>query len=86
MPIENEGVSPRLPGEAHKNEIYQLDKLNSPSHLAQLERTRQMVIKVLKEYCGPEEISLEEVREMLDKKLPGVSLSDLVIEEREQSY
>ena len=73
MTIEYEGVSPGT------------SKLDSPSHLAQLERTRQIALEALKDYSGPE-ISLEEVREMLDTELQGVSLGDLVIEERRQSY
>ncbi len=63
--------------------------LNSRSHLRKIEKARIDAVRALAPYAGPyaeQPISLEEVRNLLDRALPpGFSISDDVIRERYSS-
>ena len=62
-----------------------MNKLNSKSSLKKVAAATKLAHEALKHYGEPT-MSLEELRAVLNKQLKGVSLSDLVIQDREAGW
>ena len=62
-----------------------MDKLDSKRQLNKVAKARKMVDKALRKYGEPT-MSLAELRAALDRELQGVSLSELIIKDREASW
>ena len=62
-----------------------MDALDSKTYLGKVARTRKLADKVLKLY-GPATVPLDKLRESMDRELAEVSLSDLILKEREVGW
>ena len=62
-----------------------MSELNSKRNLGKVARATKLAKKALEKYGEPT-MSLAELRETLDEQLKGISLSDLIIEEREKGW
>lgn len=60
-------------------------RLDSKACSAMFKRTRDAADKALERYGEPD-LSLAEIRRILAQRLPGLSLSDWIIEEREAGW
>ncbi len=62
-----------------------MDKLDSKRVLKKVAKARKMVDKALRKYGEPT-MTLAELRAALDQELQGVSLSELIIKDREAGW
>ncbi len=62
-----------------------MNELNSKRHLKAVARATKMVDRALKQYGEPT-MTLAELRAALDQELQGVSLSELIIKDREAGW
>lgn len=62
-----------------------MNKLNSKKHLKEVARGRKLAYEAIKKYGEPT-MTLAELRAALDKELKGISLSDLIIEDRQSGW
>ena len=62
-----------------------MNKLDSKQHLKAVAKATKMVDRALKKYGNPT-MTLAELRAALDQELPGVSLSDLIIKDRQTGW
>ena len=62
-----------------------MSELDSKRNLAKVARATKLAHKALEKYGEPT-ISLAELRQELNKQLKGISLSDLIIEERQKGW
>ena len=62
-----------------------MSELDSKRTLAKVARATKLAHKALAQYGEPT-ISLAELRQELNKQLKGISLSDLIIEERQKGW
>ncbi len=62
-----------------------MSELDSKRTLAKVARATKLAHKALAQYGEPT-MSLEELRAILSRKLEGISLSDLIIQERQQGW
>ena len=62
-----------------------MDKLDSKRVLKKVAKARKMVDKALRKYGEPT-MTLVELRAALDQELQGVSLSELIIKDREAGW
>ena len=62
-----------------------MSELDSKRNLDKVARATKLAKKALEKYGEPT-MTLEELREKLDKQLKGISLSDLIIEERQKGW
>ncbi len=69
----------------HKKEPARKYKLDSKEHMDKVAEARRMAHEALKHHGEPT-MSVQELRELLDKDLKGVSLSDWIIEDREKGF
>jgi hypothetical protein len=60
-------------------------RLDSKPYMDKVRRTAQLAERALRHYGEPS-MSLEELRTTLDRELKGVSLSELIIKERESGW
>ncbi len=62
-----------------------MNKLNSKQHLKEVARATKMVDEALKKYGEPT-MTLAELRAALDRELQGISLSELIIKDRQSGW
>ena len=62
-----------------------MSELDSKRTLAKVARATKLIDKTFKQYGEPT-ISLAELRQELNKQLKGVSLGDLIVEERQKGW
>ena len=62
-----------------------MDKLDSKRNLNKVARARKMVDKALRKYGEPT-MTLAELRAAVHEELKGISLSEFVVKEREETY
>ena len=62
-----------------------MSELDSKRTLAKVARATKLAHKALAQYGEPT-MPLEELRAILSRKLEGISLSDLIIQERQQEW
>ncbi len=62
-----------------------MSELNSKRTRAKVAKATKLAQKALEQYGEPT-ISLAELRQELNKQLKGISLSDLIIEERQKGW
>ena len=62
-----------------------MDELNSKRHLRKVAAATKMAKQALEHYGEPT-MTLAELRAALDKQLKGISLSDLIVKEREARW
>ena len=62
-----------------------MNKLNSKQHLKEVAKARKMVAQALGHYGEPT-MTLVELRAAMDKELKGISLSELIIKERQSGW
>jgi hypothetical protein len=62
-----------------------MDELDSKRHLQIVAKAAKMVDQALSKYGEPT-MTLAELREALDRELQGVSLSELIIKDRQAGW
>ena len=62
-----------------------MSALDSKRNLDKVARATKLAKKALEKYGEPT-MTLAELRETLDEQLKGISLSDLIIEERQKGW
>ncbi len=62
-----------------------MNKLDSKQHLKAVAKATKMVDQALKKYGEPT-MTLAELRAALDRELRGISLSELIIKERQSGW
>ena len=62
-----------------------MSKLDSKANMSKVARATKLVDKALEQYGEPT-MSLAELRELLNEQLKGISLSDLIVEERQKGW
>lgn len=62
-----------------------MNKLNSKKHLKAVAQATKMAHEALKHYGEPT-MTLAELRVAMDKELKGISLSELIIKERQSGW
>ena len=67
------------------NGVPEMSKLESKQHLRAVEKARKMVDRALKHYGEPT-MTLAELRVAMDQELKGISLSELIIKERQSGW
>jgi hypothetical protein len=67
------------------NEAFTMDQLDSEHNLDKVAKATKLVKDALAQYGEPT-MSLEELRRELNKQLKGISLSDLIVEERQKGW
>ena len=67
------------------NGVPAMNKLNSKKHLKEVEKATKMAHEALKHYGEPT-MTLAELGAAMDKELKGISLSDLIIKDREAGW
>lgn len=69
----------------HARTVLRINKLDSKPYLDSAARMRRLVDKALGRYGEPT-LSLEQLRATLDRQLGKISLSQLVLQEREEGW
>ncbi len=62
-----------------------MDGLDSKQNMDQVKKAGALVVRVLSQYGEPT-LSLDELRAELEKELKGVSLTELILRDREAGW